>query len=663
MSTVLVVDDRVTNRQVLSRLASAADRDAEVHAFTNPREAIVWAGEHTPDLVVTDFKMPGMDGAEFTRHFRNQPLCFDVPVIVVTIYEDKSFRYRALEAGATDFLISPVDHQEFQARVRNFLRMRRQQKIIQRRTRSLERRLASDNLVHQEALRETQEVLRQVIDAVPAIIKATDPTGRVLFANNALADLRGLPVGDVVGRNRAEIYVAADAERHAALDRRLFDGDDAPLTFEEELVDGTGERRTLLTVKTPLRGADTAAAAVVTVSLDITERKRVERLIERQNAHVRAIVDNIPNYLCATDERHRITLANMALARAHATTPDEMVGKSYADFVTADPDAAMRDCQANNQVLRSGRPLILPEHVTLNVFGERQWLETMKLPFISASGDIEVLAVASDVSERRQAAEVLREAKEAAEGANRSKSEFLAGMSHELRTPLNHIMGFSEMMAHEVLGAIGHARYKEYAENIHDSGAHLLSLLNDILDVSRFESGTAQLVERMVDPNRVIVSVERLIAEQVRDDGKTIRVDATADMPNLHADERMLRQMLLNLLSNANKFTGAGATITIGTQRLDDGAVALFVADTGVGMTADEIPTALATFGQVENIFSRDHHGAGLGLSLVKSMIEQHGGRLKIDSAPDEGTTVMLVFPPERVMERDPETPIEGVTA
>ncbi|MBT7361001.1 MAG: response regulator, partial [Rhodospirillaceae bacterium] len=221
MSTVLVIDDRVTNRHVLSRLASQADEDAVVHTFADPRDAIAWATENTPDLVVTDYKMPGMDGAEFTRQFRAQPLCYDVPVIVVTIYEDRSFRYRALDAGATDFLISPVDHQEFKARVRNLLRMRNQQKIIHRRTRSLERRLANDNLLHEEKLRESRELLRQVIDGVPALVCATDEAGKVLFANSSAANRLGILSADAVGMDRADGLVAADSKRHMMLDKRL----------------------------------------------------------------------------------------------------------------------------------------------------------------------------------------------------------------------------------------------------------------------------------------------------------------------------------------------------------------------------------------------------------------------------------------------------------
>lgn len=513
MSTVLVIDDRVTNRHVLSRLASQADEDAVVHTFADPRDAIAWATENTPDLVVTDYKMPGMDGAEFTRQFRAQPLCYDVPVIVVTIYEDRSFRYRALDAGATDFLISPVDHQEFKARVRNLLRMRNQQKIIHRRTRSLERRLANDNLLHEEKLRESREMLRHVIDGVPALVCATDESGKVLFANSSAANRLGISSAEAVGMDRADGLVAADSKRHMMLDKRLYSGADEVLTFEEELTAPDGTIGTYLTVKSPLRGAEDEILGVVTVAIDITDRKEVERVAQRQRNHLNVVIDNIPDWIYATNEDHQITLANLAFARAFHTRPDEMVGKTLSDFVE-NAEQVEDDRRASIDVLRSGKPEHLPEICTSDVFGERQWLQTVKLPFVSSTGDIEVLNVTTEVSAHRNAAEVLREAKEQAEVANRNKTEFLANLSHELRTPLNHIMGFAQVMAEESYGPLNDERYRDYANNIHESGKHLLAILNDILDVSRLETGVWQLVERDVDLNRVIESVARMVKDR-----------------------------------------------------------------------------------------------------------------------------------------------------
>ena len=652
MSTVLVIDDRVTNRHVLSRLASQADEDAVVHTFADPREAIAWSMENTPDLVVTDFKMPGMDGAEFTRQFRAQPLCYDVPVIVVTIYEDRTYRYRALEAGATEFLISPVDHQEFKARVRNFLKMRNQQKIIHRRTRSLERRLANDNLVHQEELRESREILRQVIDAVPALICATNRDGKVLFSNSAAATRLGMTTEEMVGLNRDNGLAPADAKRHMALDRRLYEGTEDLLTFEEEIAAPDGEMRTFLTVKSPLLGHENEVTGVVTVALDITDRKEVERVAQRHRSHLGVVIDNIPDWIYATDEDHCITLANLAVARAFHTTPDEMVGKRFEEFVSQQ-DRVVADREANIEVLRTGQEIRMPEVSTSDIFGERQWFQTVKLPFVSSTGEIEVLSVTTEVSAHRRAEEVLRTAKEQAEAANSNKTQFLANLSHELRTPLNHIMGFAQVMAEESYGPHEDPRYRDYANNIHESGKHLLAILNDILDVSRLETGVWQLVEREVDFNRVVQSVVRIVMERTERDGLTLDVKLDEHLPHVVADERMVRQMLLNLLSNASKFTAEGGRIEVRSRAREDGGVELVVADTGVGIAEHDHETVLAPFGQVENPMSRKHSGTGLGLSLVKSMIELHGGKVEIESVPGEGADMKLVFPAARVLGTD----------
>src|ERR1700741_4577841 len=177
MPLIAVVDDRVTNRSILTKLATSLGEDVTVRAFGDPRGALEWAADHFPDLGITDYKMPKLAGAEFVRHFRKLPLCFDVSVVVVTVYEDRDFRYRPLEAGATDFLLSPVDHHEFRTRVRNLLTLRRQQEIIRKRALTLEEKLVLTNRLRLEEMQESREMLSRVIDAVPAMVCATDATG------------------------------------------------------------------------------------------------------------------------------------------------------------------------------------------------------------------------------------------------------------------------------------------------------------------------------------------------------------------------------------------------------------------------------------------------------------------------------------------------------
>ncbi|MDE1149097.1 MAG: ATP-binding protein [Azospirillaceae bacterium] len=256
---------------------------------------------------------------------------------------------------------------------------------------------------------------------------------------------------------------------------------------------------------------------------------------------------------------------------------------------------------------------------------------------------------ADDVTDRRGAEVALRLAKEQSEFASRSKTEFLANMSHELRTPLNAIIGFSEIIGSQSLGAIGNPAYAEYARDVHDSGRMLLDLINDILDLSKIEAGKRELNEHMVDLPRVFASGLRVVKERAIRGGINLQTNYAAFLPRLRADEVALKQLLSNLLANAVKFTLKGGSVTLGAVVDDQGRLAITVTDTGIGMRPEDIGRALEPFRQIENPLTRTAGGAGLGLPLVRALVELHGGTLEIDSAPGAGTTARVLMPADRV--------------
>jgi len=241
----------------------------------------------------------------------------------------------------------------------------------------------------------------------------------------------------------------------------------------------------------------------------------------------------------------------------------------------------------------------------------------------------------------------LRATKEVAEQANRAKSEFLATMSHELRTPLNAIIGFSEFIKAETLGPINVPRYRDYLNDIHSSGTHLLSIINDILDMSKIEAGEMKLIEEPVDLARLTAKCVRLMADQAEKGGVTVNVDIPPEVPRVLGDRRMVSQIVLNLLSNAVKFTPPAGRVTIAVRDGGDGIV-ISVRDTGIGIPADKLQVVLEPFRQADSSDRRVYGGTGLGLSLVKSMTELHGGSIEIHSVEGEGTEVEIRFPVER---------------
>jgi signal transduction histidine kinase len=243
--------------------------------------------------------------------------------------------------------------------------------------------------------------------------------------------------------------------------------------------------------------------------------------------------------------------------------------------------------------------------------------------------------------------DLFKHAETATKEASRIKVEFLAKISHELRTPLNAIIGFSELMMRDTRG-LPNEQYRSYISDIHTSGRHLLDIINDILDFAKAEAGQLVLLESNVDIQQVASAIERLLGPRARDAGINLKIDIPSELPLLWCDERKLKQMLLNLVNNAVKFTPSGGTVEIGAALRPEGFV-LAVRDSGIGIAEADLERVLQPFVQADTTLNRRQEGTGLGLSLVKSMIEIHGGTLRLESAVGSGTSAELVFPPERI--------------
>jgi signal transduction histidine kinase len=252
-----------------------------------------------------------------------------------------------------------------------------------------------------------------------------------------------------------------------------------------------------------------------------------------------------------------------------------------------------------------------------------------------------------EISRRWRENRALSEAMVAAENASLSKSTFLANMSHELRTPLNAIIGFAEMIRLQYFGALGDARYQAYAGHIHDAGQHLLAIINAVLDLSKIEAGKMRVNLELLDPAEVATGTLRLIEHEAEAAGLKLNLKLAADLPQMRLDRAKLRQILLNLLGNAVKFTPSGGSVTLSVEPLPPAFVDFSLRDSGIGMRPEDLTTAMAPFGQVDNLYTRRHDGTGLGLPLSKHLAELMGGSLSITSVVGEGTHIRVLLPVE----------------
>jgi two-component system, cell cycle sensor histidine kinase DivJ len=279
-----------------------------------------------------------------------------------------------------------------------------------------------------------------------------------------------------------------------------------------------------------------------------------------------------------------------------------------------------------------------------NISADFIWVEMRCRPLDQVSPEADVVAVMRDVTDRKVQEQALELARTAAEQADASKTRFLATMSHELRTPLNAIIGFSEMIVHEEAMMLDAARRKEYAQLINDSGQHLLSVVNGILDISKMETGNFEISPEPFAPRAALLHCCNLLALKARDNGVDLITRAAEDLPVMNGDPRAFKQIALNLVANAIKFTERGGSVTV-SAAVEGARLMLSVADTGVGIAAEDLARVGDPFFQAGKTYQRKHEGTGLGLSIVKGLVELHDGEMNVQSTVGEGTTVTIALP------------------
>ena len=374
------------------------------------------------------------------------------------------------------------------------------------------------------------------------------------------------------------------------------------------------------------------------------EYRRAENALADMRQRHELILNAAGDGIFGVDIEGRIVFANPACARMLRRRPEDMVGEDAgALIVSAAPDA--HAASPISATLKDGETRHARQIQLRRSDGSDFSAEMVVTPVYRLASNLRVVVVFHDISNQIQAQQQLLHAKEEAETASRAKSSFLANMSHELRTPLNAIIGFSETMTYELLGPLSNPRYREYAEHINLSGQHLLTLINDLLDLSKIEAGKLELAEETVDFRALVDGCQVLVRDLANSKALRIEVEIAPDLKAVYCDEQKLKQVLVNLLSNAVKFTDPGGHITVAARREPPDLLAIEVADTGVGIAPEQIEKVLMPFSQADDVHNREHKGTGLGLSLSKALVELHGGTLRLDSVLGKGTTVSIRLP------------------
>lgn len=365
-------------------------------------------------------------------------------------------------------------------------------------------------------------------------------------------------------------------------------------------------------------------------------------------ARLKALLESSPVGVMVSAPDGRVLFCNRRHAEILGLPPDQVLGLDVNGF-HADP--GLRRLKVA-EALRSGQT-VSAEIECVPASGPRRWYMVSWTP-IAFEGRQALVAWGLDVTDSHAAAEAMEQAKQAAELANRAKTQFLAATSHELRTPLNAITGFAETMQAEILGPLGNDRYREYCGYVVEAAHHLAGLINDVLDVSRIESGQLELRDERVVVADLVSSALVMVGDRARLAELRLESELVPNLPDLRGDPLRLKQVLLSLLSNAVKFTPAGGLVTVRARRAADGGIEVVVEDTGIGIAPQDQDKILAAFVQVDGRLERRYQGLGLGLPLADSLMRLHGGTLSLDSAPGRGTRVALRFSADRVLALTP---------
>ena len=529
-------------------------------------------------------------------------------------------------------------------------------------------------------LRQSRHLLRQVVELVPSVVAIFDlAQQRIVYANRRIEMLLGYSSEEIEGFPEGQVLphlLPPDSlvkyRAHMAAVAQLPDGQMAAIEYTAQHRDGS--LRWLHCTHTPFsRDADGNAISIIGVSEDVTERRMAEernqaatdRLTE-QHRLFRRVIDALPHPIYLKDGHGNYLLANQAMADIYGISPEELMQHGKASSLVASTLDTARYLAQDQQVLATGQDLTSQESHT-SPDGQVSWFSSVKRPFVRSDGTALVLGVDSNITELKLTQQALQEAVNEAEVDSQAKQDFLANMSHEIRTPLHGILGLTGVLAKTTLSRSQH----DYLRLLGESAQHLLTVLNDVLTTARLGAGKLLAERTPFNPEYLLLDCAALLRPRAREKGLRLRVSKPDNLPTVLGDPHRLRQVLLNLVSNAIKFTEEGY-VQLRCQVLTPPAhhqeaastvwLQFTVSDTGIGITPETLDKIFEPFAQATDSTDREYGGSGLGLSISEGLVKLMGGMLRVSSEVQKGSTFAftLAFEPVLAVEA-PAAPQEAV--